>query len=80
MYDLNVKADMETLENYCLPFCNLLEPELLLKKLQEIGYTVKEVLTPVLVTLLSQQKLQEAQDLCKCNHIFYRTIYVVSGF
>lgn len=72
MYKLGVKADMETLEQYSLTFCNLSEPELLIKKLQDIGYTVKDVLTSVLVVLLSQQQLQEAQSLCK---IIFTTTY-----
>lgn len=65
MFSLGIKADMETLEHYCLPFCNLSEPTLLVTKLQDIGYTVKEILTPVLIVLVSQQDLQRAQDLCK---------------
>lgn len=72
MFSLGVKANMETFEHYCLPFCNLVEPTLLIAKLQDIGYTVKETLTPVLVTLLSQQELQKAQDLCKYLHLVYR--------
>lgn len=65
MHDMGVKADLETLEQYSLTFCNLTEPELLIKKLQNIGYTVKEVLTPILCVLLSQQELQKAQNLCR---------------
>lgn len=65
MFDSGVKADMETLEQYCLPFCNLSEPKLLIKKLQDIGYTVKSVLTPVLLVLILQQELETARNLCK---------------
>lgn len=65
MHNLGVKANMETLEQYSLTFCNLSEPDLLIKKLQNIGYTVKEVLTPVICCLLSQQELKKVQNLCK---------------
>lgn len=73
MFSLGVKANMETFEHYCLPFCNLTEPKLLFTKLQDIGYTVKETLTPVLIALLDQEELQKAQDLCEYMYFMYRT-------
>lgn len=65
MNSLGVKGDMETLEQYALNYCDLSEPQLLIKKLQDIGYTVKEVLTPIIVVLLLQKDLQKAKNLCK---------------
>lgn len=69
MCSLKVKADSETFERYCLPFCDLTDPKLLLAKIQDIGYTVKELLTPILVALLYNNNLNEAGKLCKSKYV-----------
>lgn len=65
MSKMGVKADMETLEQYSLKFCNLSEPELFIQKMQDIGYTVKEVFTSICVVLLTQHELEKVENLCK---------------
>lgn len=63
--NLLVKADAETLELYCLHFCDLTNPEALISRLVSVGYTVKEVLSPVIVILLSQGETKKAKELSK---------------
>lgn len=68
MKDIGVTADDDTLRFYCIPFCDLNEPKLLIPRIQAVGYSVKELLTPTLAVLLSQSRLNDAQKLSKFLH------------
>lgn len=65
MHEMKIKVDSETLENYCLPFCDLSNPKDLLLRIQSLGYTVKELLTPIIAVLLHNNRIVDAQKLSK---------------
>ncbi|XP_076250626.1 leucine-rich PPR motif-containing protein, mitochondrial-like isoform X2 [Rhynchophorus ferrugineus] len=60
MKQYNLKADEETLENYIYPFCNLSNLRLLIQKMQNAGYSVREALSPLMVNALKRNDLKEA--------------------
>lgn len=62
---MNVSFDHETWEYYVLPFCNLDEYDLLIPKLQKHGFSVMEVLSPLVSVLIKNKKLQHALKVCK---------------
>lgn len=63
MKDMGVRADDDTLRFYCIPFCDLNEPKLLIPRIQAVGYSVKELLTPAMAVLLSQNRVNDARKL-----------------
>lgn len=65
MLDWNVKLDLDTLEFYCIPFCDTTNPQLLITRLQSLGFSIKELLTPLLGFLLKESRITDAQELCK---------------
>ncbi|CAG9858530.1 unnamed protein product [Phyllotreta striolata] len=64
IHELGVKLDSDTLEYYILPFCNLDEIQILVDKLKNVGFTAKEVLTPLLIVLLKNDKEHTASKAC----------------
>lgn len=62
---MNVGFDYETWEFYVLPFCSLDDYDLLITKLQKHGFSIKEVLSPLLSVLLKNNKIKQALNLCK---------------
>ncbi|KAF2901912.1 hypothetical protein ILUMI_04268 [Ignelater luminosus] len=65
MLDWNVKMDLDTLEFYCLPYCDTMNPQLLITRLQNLGFSIKELLTPFLGFLLKESRIKDAQELYK---------------
>ncbi|XP_050312939.1 leucine-rich PPR motif-containing protein, mitochondrial [Anthonomus grandis grandis] len=63
--EFNVKLNAETLEHYILPYCDVANFKLLIIKLQAVGFTVKEIVSPLLGVLLQQKKTKRAADLCR---------------
>ncbi|XP_066248718.1 leucine-rich PPR motif-containing protein, mitochondrial isoform X2 [Euwallacea similis] len=61
--DYNVKLDSESLEFYIIPHCDLTNLKLLLLKLQEAGFTVREIISPLIAVLLKSNKTKWAADL-----------------
>ncbi|CAG9769248.1 unnamed protein product [Ceutorhynchus assimilis] len=71
--ELNIKVDRETLENYVMPYCDLSNMNLLMLKLQDAGFTVREILSPLLLVLLKLKKTKKAAELCRHYNV------VISG-
>lgn len=71
MKELNVKLDEDTWEYYCISLFDLTNPKELILRLQSLGFTVRELLSPVIATLLRQNRVIHARNLCK---------YVISYF
>lgn len=68
----NVKIDSETLLCYCLPFFDLSHPKSVVQKYQALGFTVKEVLSPLIAVLLQKGEISKAAQLCcKYSYGFY---------
>lgn len=63
MNEMNTKADAETLEFYCLPFCDLSDPKNILMRIQSLCYTTKELLTPIIAVLLYNSRVVEGRKL-----------------
>lgn len=67
--EFNVQLDFESLEHYVIPYCDLSNLNLLLTKLKGEGFTVREILSPLLTELLRQHRTRRAAELCKWfNH------------
>ncbi|XP_023011712.2 leucine-rich PPR motif-containing protein, mitochondrial isoform X1 [Leptinotarsa decemlineata] len=64
MIKMNVRPDSDTLEYYVLPFCNLDNAKHLIQKLVNLGFSVKQLLTSVLLVLLQYGKVKDAANLC----------------
>lgn len=64
-----VKVDLETLWRYCLPSCDLSNPKSLVQKYQVLGFTVKEILSPLIVVLLQKGDIGRAAQLC-CKYFY----------
>lgn len=71
MKKMNVQFDFETWSCYVLPYCNLDDCKLLIKQFQSIGFTVKELLSPLLTVVITSQNLKLALDLCKYRRLIY---------
>ncbi|XP_066150797.1 leucine-rich PPR motif-containing protein, mitochondrial isoform X2 [Euwallacea fornicatus] len=61
--DYNVKLDAESLEFYIIPHCDLTNIKLIIIKLQESGFTIREILSPLIAVLLKSNKTKWAADL-----------------
>lgn len=75
MKKLNVQCDFESWAYYIFPYCNLDNCKILITKLQNHGYTLKDILSPLLTVLVKNKKLTSALDLCKYVSIKYRQLF-----
>lgn len=64
MKKLNVKIDSETLEKFVFPFCNV-DNQYIVNKFKNEGFTVREIVEPLMINLLKRKKTKAAVDLCK---------------
>lgn len=71
MKKMNVQFDFETWTCYVFPYCNLDDCKLLIKQFQSIGFTVKELLSPLLTVVIKNEQLNLALDLCKYRRLIY---------
>ncbi|XP_044761643.1 leucine-rich PPR motif-containing protein, mitochondrial [Coccinella septempunctata] len=62
--EMNVKFDSESFETIILPLCNLRNPQRVLTMFKEIGYSVRELLTPMIIALLRRKDTTSALQLC----------------
>lgn len=76
MHEMKINADAETLQYYCLPFCDLTNPKDLLLRIQSLGYTVRELLTAITAVLLNKNRIVEAQTLCKYSSKFKQMLVI----
>ncbi|KAJ8921642.1 hypothetical protein NQ315_010551 [Exocentrus adspersus] len=67
MSDMGVQVDAETLQNYVLPFYNMDDVPLLVKKLQSLKITVKDIVNSLLIVLLEKGNVKTAADLYNIN-------------
>ncbi|XP_048517733.1 leucine-rich PPR motif-containing protein, mitochondrial isoform X2 [Dendroctonus ponderosae] len=67
--EFNVNLDADTLEFYVLPNCDLSNCKLLLLKLENVGFTVHQILSPLLVVLLKQNETKMAAELCSLYNV-----------
>lgn len=63
--ELNVHLDFESLQNYIFRYCDVSEPEILIKNIQQYEYTVTEILSPLIAHLLTIKDTNKAAYLCK---------------
>ncbi|KAK5650801.1 hypothetical protein RI129_001830 [Pyrocoelia pectoralis] len=68
MLKMNVRPDIDTLQYYCLHLCDSKDPQQLLLRLQKLGLTVREILTPLLSFLIKQDRVISAINLCTIVH------------
>lgn len=68
---MNVKFDFESLSSVIFPRFDLSDSKRVMSTFQEIGYTVRDLLTPFISSLLSKKEIDKANVLCK----FYRLKY-----
>lgn len=64
MLELGVKPDAETFTQYIFPHSDLSTPEQLLVRMQSLGFTVREILTPLLADTLNKGNMENAEQLC----------------
>uniref|UniRef100_A0A1Y1KWA2 Pentacotripeptide-repeat region of PRORP domain-containing protein n=6 Tax=Photinus pyralis TaxID=7054 RepID=A0A1Y1KWA2_PHOPY len=64
MLKMNVRPDGDTLEYYCIHFCDTEDPHQLLVRLHKLGLTVREILTPLVSFLIKQSRIDLAVNLC----------------
>lgn len=69
MIEKGVKPDYETLELHIIPFCQLNDTKLFVLKLENLGFTVKEILSPLISVLLHQNRVKEAVKLCNSYNV-----------
>ncbi|KAF5305557.1 hypothetical protein FQA39_LY01648 [Lamprigera yunnana] len=69
MIEKDVRPDSDTLEFYSLYSCDTSNPQQLTSRLQVLGLTVREILTPLLGFLLKRSKTIEAANLCKLYNV-----------
>ncbi|XP_025829020.1 leucine-rich PPR motif-containing protein, mitochondrial [Agrilus planipennis] len=63
MMNLGVKPDEETWELYILPHCDFSNPLDLMNRLKKMGFTSKELFTPLIKVLIRKDAIQEAVKL-----------------
>lgn len=71
MVEMGVNIDLETMHIYVLPFCNLDDPKLIIKKLNKLNVTVKGAANALLIVLLQNNKIKEAEDMCKFSNSLF---------
>ncbi|XP_030767490.1 leucine-rich PPR motif-containing protein, mitochondrial isoform X2 [Sitophilus oryzae] len=64
MNDYNMKPDSETFINFIFPFCNWNNTNLLVTKFRNSGFTIKEIIRPLLAFVLQKDDISQAASLC----------------
>lgn len=67
---MGVNIDDETWNTYIFPHCDLNDYTQLIANLKREGFTVKDILTPILVVLMKQGRLNTAVNVCKLLLIY----------
>ncbi|KAK4881374.1 hypothetical protein RN001_004693 [Aquatica leii] len=63
MIEMEVRPDVDTLEYYCMHLCDTSDPKQLIMRLQNLGLSMREILTPLLAYLLRLNKIEAACGL-----------------
>ncbi|XP_045482968.1 leucine-rich PPR motif-containing protein, mitochondrial-like [Harmonia axyridis] len=61
--NMNVKFDEISFSTFIFPRCNLTNPRRLMEMFQEMGYTARTLLTPMIIALLKNKQVNEAAQL-----------------
>lgn len=69
MMEKNIKPDFETLESYIIPFCKIDNSKLFIYTFEKLGFTVKEVLSPLVCVLLNLNRVTEAENICRSYNV-----------
>ncbi|KAG5894067.1 hypothetical protein JTB14_003926 [Gonioctena quinquepunctata] len=64
MINMKIKPDAETLELFVLPFCNLADAKVAVQKIENLGLTIREILSSALLVLLKNKRAKDAAALC----------------
>lgn len=64
MTTLNVKVDEDTLEHYCLPFCDKSNPQHLTRKFESLKVDLKILVSSLIIVLLKEGQIASAAELC----------------
>ncbi|GJQ88511.1 hypothetical protein Trydic_g15429 [Trypoxylus dichotomus] len=64
MLEMNVEIDHETLEVYTLPFCDISSPSSFLSRIQHLKIPLKQLITPLFLLLLKDNRVDVVRQLC----------------
>lgn len=65
MSKLNVIADSDTLEYYCLTYCDKSNPKHLIRKFEPYNVNLKLLVSSLMNTLLKDGQIESAAKVCK---------------
>ncbi|KAL3279388.1 hypothetical protein HHI36_016898 [Cryptolaemus montrouzieri] len=58
--NMNVRFDSESFQDYIFPYCDLSDPGRVMKNFQKHGYSIRALLTPLIVALLKKRQTKLA--------------------